>query len=121
SWAVLKGEKAVRLIRLARPDGKRERTEGSPARREPGTLPEGADPELFEALRQLRRQEAARAGIQPYQVFPDTVLAEFARGRPTTEAAMLRVSGVGEYKLQTFGRLFLNAIVAHCERAGLPT
>jgi ATP-dependent DNA helicase RecQ len=119
SWAVLKGEKSVRLIRLARPEGKR--ADGSAGSREPGALPEGADPELFEALRQLRRQEAARDNIKPYQVFPDTVLAEFARGRPTTEEAMHRVSGVGDYKLQTYGRTFLDAIKAYCERTGLPT
>ena len=40
---------------------------------------------LFEELRTLRRAEAARAGIQPYLVFHDNVLAELARGRPTTE------------------------------------
>src|SRR5205823_3490570 len=56
-----------------------------------------------------------------YQVFPDTVLAELARGRPTTEDALRRVSGVGEYRLKAFGGVFLKAIVDHCRKTGLPT
>jgi ATP-dependent DNA helicase RecQ len=125
-WAVMKGEQGVRLIRLAR--RKRDRADvtepgaaPAAARREPGTLPDGADPELFERLRQLRRQVAAGLGVQPYLVFPDSVLAEFARGRPSTLARMRQVSGVGDRKLADFGQTFLDAIVAHCGQAGLPT
>jgi ATP-dependent DNA helicase RecQ len=119
SWAVMGGERQARLIRLAK---REERAAGreSAAGAKPGP-PDGADAELFELLRQLRRQEATRARMQPYQVFPDTVLAEMARGRPTTEDALRRISGVGDYRLQSFGRVFLNAIVAHCQRTGLPT
>ena len=114
SWEVMNGKLPVRLIQLAR----REKRSG-PA--EPGGLPAGADAELFEALRKLRRQEASRDGVQPYQVFPDTVLAEMARGRPTTEEALRRISGVGDIRLQSYGRAFLKAIIAHCLRTGLPT
>ena len=115
SWAVMKDERPVRLIRLARNE-KRGASNSAPAE-----LPPGADAELFETLRQLRRQEAARAKVQPYQVFTDTVLAEMARGRPTTEDAMSRISGVGEYRLRSYGKAFLNAIAAHCRRTGLAT
>ena len=59
--------------------------------------------------------------MQPYQVFTDTVLAELARGRPTTEDALRRVSGVGEFRPQAYGHAFLNAIVAHCRSTGLTT
>src|SRR5262249_34883182 len=100
SWAVMNGERQARLIRLAKREerpGGREAAAGTN-----GGLPEGADPELFELLRQIRRQEATRAQMQPYQVFPDTVLAEMARGRPTTEDALRRITGVGEYRLRSF-------------------
>jgi ATP-dependent DNA helicase RecQ len=110
SWEVMKGKRTVRLVRLAGEETKR---------RLPGTLPEGADAALFEELRALRRAEAARAGIQPYMVFPDSVLAELARGRPTTEEALRRVSGVGDFKLQSFGPVFLQAIREYCKRTGL--
>ena len=75
SWEVMQGKRTVRLVRLADASDRRQR-------RQPGALPEGADAGLFEELRTLRRTEAARAEIQPYQVFPDNVLAELARGRP---------------------------------------
>ena len=119
SWAVMRGERQVRLIQLARRGGKGERAETAP--RQPGVLPEGSDPELFETLRQLRRQEAARMGVPPYVVFPDTVLAELARLRPSTPERMRYVSGIGEKKLKDFGPLFLKGIREHCDRTGLPT
>ncbi len=116
SWEVMKGKRSVRLVRLAG------ETEGEGRqRRQPGALPEGADAALFEELRALRRAEAARAEIQPYQVFHDTVLAELARGRPTTPEALRRVSGVGDFKLQSFGPVFLKAIRDYCTRTGLAT
>ena len=115
SWDVMNGKQTVRLIQLAR----REKRGSTPSA--PGGLPVGADAELFEVLRKLRRQEASRDGVQPYQVFPDTVLAEMARGRPTTEDALRRISGVGDVRLQSYGRSFLKAIIAHCRRTGLPS
>ncbi|MBM3983810.1 MAG: RecQ family ATP-dependent DNA helicase, partial [Planctomycetes bacterium] len=66
SWAVMRDERRARLIRLAP-------REAAGARGAPGELPEGADAALFDVLRALRRQEAALAKVQPYQVFPDTV------------------------------------------------
>lgn len=117
SWEVMKGQRPARLVRLAPAGG----AAGAARRQQPGILPDGADPDLFEVLRKLRREEAARAEIQPYQVFPDTVLAEFARGRPTTEDAMRRVSGVGDYRLKAFGKVFLKAMKNHCSQTGLAT
>jgi ATP-dependent DNA helicase RecQ len=112
SWAVMKGEQPVRLIRLAR----REARAATAAE-----LLEGADAELFEVLRQLRRTEAQRAKVQPYQVFTDATLAEMARTRPTSEDGLARISGVGEYRLRSFGKVFVSAIVAHCRQKGLST
>jgi ATP-dependent DNA helicase RecQ len=112
AWAVMKDERTVRLIRPVRRDG-------GPSG--PAALPPGADPELFEVLRDVRRQEAARARVQPEKVFNDAVLAELARGRPTTEAALGRVSGVGEYGLRMYGKAFVTAIAAHCRKTGLQT
>ncbi|HVL16307.1 MAG TPA: DNA helicase RecQ, partial [Gemmata sp.] len=117
SWEVMRGERQVRLIRLV---AEAERAAAG-GRREPAALPEGADAGLFEELRKLRRELAATAEVQPYQVFPDTALAEFARGRPTTEEALRRVSGVGDYRLKEFGEVFLGAIRAYCLRTGLAT
>jgi ATP-dependent DNA helicase RecQ len=115
SWDVMANRQTVRLIRLARKE-KRGKTGSAAA---PGELPAGADAELFELLRQLRRQVAQQAKVQPYQVFTDAVLAELSRGRPTTEEAMGRISGVGEYRLREYGQTFLRVIASYCKGKGL--
>ena len=114
SWAVMRGERPVRLVSQARRDA-------PDVAARPGELPAGADQELFDLLRQFRRQVAARAQVQPYMVFSDAVLAEMARGRPTTEDTLNRISGVGEYRLRTFGQAFLDTIAVYCSRTGLST
>jgi len=122
AWAVMKGEREVRLIQPAqkpRKKGSKGKAEAGPT--EKGSLPAGADPELFDVLRALRRQTAARLSVQPYMIFSDAVLAEFARGRPGTLTAMRRVSGVGDQKLRDFGQSFLDAILLFCKGSGLKT
>ena len=114
SWAVMEGKQTVRLIQQDRK--KKARKTGATT-----DLLAGADAELFDLLRKLRKQEASRFNVQPYQVFTDAVLAEFARGRPSTEEAMRRVSGVGDFRFNAYGRTFLNAIRTHCLKTGLTT
>ena len=114
SWAVMRGKQTVRLIQMRGEEpAKRER--------EKGTLPPDSDPELFEMLRQLRREHATRLNVPPYVIFADTVLAELARCRPTTPGRMRMVSGIGEVKLRDFGESFLNAIRSHSEARALAT
>ena len=78
-----------------------------------------AEQGLFEALRQLRRGIANELAVPPFVVFSDATLDELARLRPTTPAAFLRVKGVGQKKLESFGERFLAAIAQHGERNGL--
>jgi ATP-dependent DNA helicase RecQ len=70
----------------------------------------GADEQLFERLRALRRQLADKEHVPAYVVFSDAVLREMARRRPHTEAALLAVPGVGHYKLSRYGAAFLEAV-----------
>jgi ATP-dependent DNA helicase RecQ len=65
---------------------------------------------LFEALRALRRELAAQAGVPPYVVFHDSTLREMAELKPATLAALARISGVGEVKLDRFGAAFIETI-----------
>jgi ATP-dependent DNA helicase RecQ len=71
---------------------------------------EGYDQELFEALRELRREIATENEIPPYVVFSDKTLKELSILRPTTKAEMLEVHGVGEVKFERYGEAFLSAI-----------
>jgi ATP-dependent DNA helicase RecQ len=66
--------------------------------------------ELFEHLRQIRKEIAQKEGIPPYLIFSDATLEEMAFSKPQTEDDMLAVSGVGEKKLVQFGYRFIKAI-----------
>lgn len=69
--------------------------------------------ELFERLRALRKELADEQNVPPYVIFTDTTLEDMARQRPTTPEALRNVSGVGERKLQLFGKRFLSEIVGY--------
>jgi ATP-dependent DNA helicase RecQ len=68
------------------------------------------DSPLFEELKQLRRSLADERNVPAYVVFSDATLLEMTEQRPTTEAELLSISGVGPKKLATFGDPFLETI-----------
>lgn len=71
-----------------------------------------ADAELFERLRALRLRLAQEAAVPPYVIFHDATLAAMAAARPATEEELLALPGVGEKKLVTYGKAFLEEIAA---------
>ncbi|HEY7699039.1 MAG TPA: HRDC domain-containing protein, partial [Vicinamibacteria bacterium] len=103
---VLKGERSLRL-RRDRQDRKTTLVEAAP-RTAPATGP--GDEGLFEALREKRRAIAQERNLPAYVIFHDRTLAEMARLRPSSLAAMRSISGVGEAKLEKYGSLFLEVI-----------
>ena len=100
--AILKGEAEV-MVALPPRREKRGRRD-----RAGGVNPVG-DP-LFDALRELRRDLAAEAGVPPYVIFHDATLREMAQTRPATLAALGEVGGVGARKLESYGEAFLKVI-----------
>jgi ATP-dependent DNA helicase RecQ len=108
-----RGVPAADLLRAGpgSPRGRVARSSG-PDPSEPG------DPALFDRLRALRRELAARESVPAYVVFSDATLARMAASRPTDEPGLLAVSGVGPAKLARYGDAFLRAIRAHVGGAG---
>jgi len=94
-----------RRIDLVRPDDA-----PKPVVEKTRTKTEATRDELFEQLRVLRKQLADEQNVPAYVVFTDTTLEDMARQRPTTPDALRNVSGVGERKLQLFGKQFLDVI-----------
>ena len=70
----------------------------------------GADIELYVRLRELRRQLAAKEGVPAYVIFSNATLMDMYYKQPTTDEEFLEVSGVGTYKLRSYGRAFMAII-----------
>ena len=68
------------------------------------------DDTLLDALKQLRKQLAERDKIPPYLVFTDASLESMVEQRPTTLDAFSDVHGVGQIKLDRYGRVFVSLI-----------
>ncbi|MCQ1853079.1 DNA helicase RecQ [Neorhizobium galegae] len=110
--AVFKREREVRFRKDRPTTGKASRSASPSAANARSTL-EGAEAELFEALRVARLGIAKELSVPPYVVFPDTTLVAFATARPTSRDALLGISGVGQSKLERYGDAFLAVIRAH--------
>ncbi|MBP6555768.1 MAG: DNA helicase RecQ [Novosphingobium sp.] len=102
---VLKGDAAV-LIALA-PKAERRR---KPRRERAGGAVNPLGNPLFEALRALRRDLAAEAGLPPYVIFHDSTLREMATARPASLSELGELGGVGTRKLEAYGDAFLSVI-----------
>jgi ATP-dependent DNA helicase RecQ len=110
---VYRGERRVLLRRAPEKHDATTRS-GRPRKRrggEPLDVPP-ADMALFEALRTWRREEAARQHVPPYVIFHDATLAEIARAKPGSLAALAAISGVGESKLERYGEAVAGVVSA---------
>jgi len=65
---------------------------------------------LFDRLRALRRELALRENLPPYMIFADSSLREMAQHCPKDHQSLIRISGVGERKLEKYGSVFLEEI-----------
>jgi ATP-dependent DNA helicase RecQ len=72
------------------------------------------DEQLFDELRRLRKQLADAEGKPPYIVFGDATLVQMARDKPLSDEELLAITGVGQHKLEKYGRDFLDAIAGYC-------
>ncbi len=79
----------------------------------------GHDLQLFENLRQKRKELADAARVPPYVIFSDKTLMEIATYYPMTPADLLKVNGVGVAKLERYGRIVMDIVSDHCRKNNL--
>jgi ATP-dependent DNA helicase RecQ len=112
SWAVLRGEREVRLVRPKKQVAARTRsTELSW---------EGVDRGLFDHLRAWRKGIASARKVPPFTVMHDTTLMELARLRPTTIDCLRGIPGIGEKRLADLGMDLVAAVGEYCRDHALP-
>lgn len=106
SWEVLRGHRAVRLVKPREAVKKTRIDEESW---------EGVDQGLFARLKALRLEIAQERQVPAYVVFSDATLRDLARCRPSSHDMLLCVRGIGERKADDLGRPFLDLISRYCE------
>lgn len=75
-----------------------------------------SNPELFEELRQFRKQRADRQGVPPYVIFHDKTLEEMSAKMPLTEEEFLLIGGIGNAKAAKYGPSFLKIIREYAKK-----
>ena len=75
-------------------------------------IPDDDEEALFQKLRELRRTIAQEIGKPPYIVFSDKTLRDMVRIKPITNAQFLAVNGVGQHKLDLYGKRFMEAVAS---------
>ena len=68
------------------------------------------DTTLFGILKELRMKIAQLNNIPPFIVFADVSLKEMSTYYPTNVENMLKITGVGAFKLEKYGKIFINTI-----------
>ncbi len=74
------------------------------------------NPELFAALKELRRRLGDVEGVPAYIIFTDATLKDMVKKQPENEKELLSVVGVGEVKLKKYGKAFLSEIKKFLDR-----
>lgn len=111
---VLFGRATAQLAVIRREEAanqpKYRRKAATPQQELPLGLPNTENTDLFQALRELRKQLADEEVLPPYIILSDKVLHLLSISRPTTVEEFGNISGVGEYKKKKYGKAFVNLI-----------
>lgn len=77
--------------------------------------------DLFEELKKLRNRIAHEENVPAYLIFSDSTLLDLATYLPLSKNDLPKISGFGEYKIERYGRPFLEKIEDYCNDHSLTT
>jgi ATP-dependent DNA helicase RecQ len=69
-----------------------------------------SDSPLLQALKNWRRDRAVKDQVPAFVIFHDSVLLEISSARPRTLAALSRIKGIGENKMNRYGEEILRMV-----------
>ena len=104
---ILRGDEPVRMTLLPK--------DATPAASRHSRRGAGPDKKLLARLSTLRKTLAQQQRVPPFIIFTNATLRDMADKKPRTRAAMLRVAGVGEGKMERYGEAFLREIARYEE------
>lgn len=109
SRPLLRGETQLQARKQLKPEAGKKKPKKSSAKSELRSV----DETLFQALRELRTQLAEQQGVPPYVIFADSALVEMSRLRPLSNDKFRYINGVGEVKLERYGKAFMEVMRDH--------
>jgi len=107
SRPILRGEQTI-AFRHEAPKAKKKGKQGSKRDGKRSILPDDA---LWQALKTKRMELAQVQDVPPYIIFHDSSLLEMHEKKPQTLAEFAEITGVGERKLERYGKEFLAVIL----------
>jgi len=110
--AVLKGEHTL----LLRKESKRSKT--TRKGRKSYNTENQSNNTLWEALRTCRKKIAEEHDVPPFVIFHDATLSEMMERQPANADQFLKLTGVGESKLEKYSDAFLAVISEHTNNIG---
>ncbi|NNM67978.1 MAG: DNA helicase RecQ [Spirochaetales bacterium] len=103
---VLKGEKTVALVKYVSFEEKK-----AAAPKPKAMAASDGDPELFDHLKTVRKKLADEHEVPAYVIFSDKTLKDMTAKVPKDSTEFRQVHGVGEVKAESYGPIFLRAIM----------
>ena len=88
--------------------------------RKPKPAPQAAgniDPDLYEKLREWRREQASEKGIPAFAILHDAALTALCLTKPQNTGELFGVHGFGERKVERFGDDLLAIIRSHARQS----
>ena len=110
SEALIAGQETFTMKMAKEPEKEAKTTPKKKVKKTAGLVLNKEQEESFEILRVLRAEIAREEKVPPYIVFSDKTLVQMCIEKPINKNAMLKVSGVGEFKFEKYGERFLEVI-----------
>lgn len=113
---VLYGKATAQLAKYIPPEPEKKKAKTGPEKKGFKAQPirpiesESVDEILWDALKQLRKQLADRESRPAYHIFTDDSLEDMVAQKPITLGDFNLIRGVGQIKLEKYGRVFVSLI-----------
>lgn len=113
---VLYGKATAQLAKYIPPEPEKKKTKAGTEKKGFKAQPirpiesESVDETLWDALKQLRKQLADRESRPSYHIFTDDSLEDMVAQKPITLGDFNLIRGVGQIKLEKYGRVFVSLI-----------